>query len=85
MDLDLISQQQQSNWDLWEQSEFKQHNSYEAQDKFGPPMPQPNTKDEQGNEIIITVLPFVWTYLYKMVRLLKLEVHATEINNMGKQ
>ena len=31
--------QQQPNWNLWEQSEFKEYNSYETQEMFGPPMP----------------------------------------------
>ena len=57
--------QQQPDWDLWQQSKFKQHDSYKAQEMFGPPMPRPNTKDKKGNEINITILPFVWTYLYK--------------------
>ena len=56
----------QPDWKLWEQSEFKQHDAYEAQGMFGKPIPPPPpTKDANGNTIEVTILPFVWTYLYK--------------------
>ena len=56
---------QKEDWTQWEQSEFKQHDAYEAQDMFGPPIPPPKHYDEKGNRVNITILPFVWTYLYK--------------------
>ena len=56
----------QPDWDLWEQSEFKQHDAYEAQDMFGEPTPPPQpTTDDTGRKIEATILPFVWTYLHK--------------------
>ena len=58
--------QKQPDWNQWEQSEFKQHDAYEAQNMFGKPIPPPPpTFDAQGNKIEVTILPFVWTYLYK--------------------
>ena len=57
---------EQSDWEPWEQSEFKQHGAYEAQDMFGEPMPPPPpTTDANGNAAEVTILPFVWTHPHK--------------------
>ena len=56
----------QPDWDLWEQSGFKQHDACEAQNTFGQPMsPPPPTVDKTKRKIEATILPFVWTCLHK--------------------
>ena len=56
----------QPDWDLWEQSEFKQHDACKAQNMFGEPIPPPQpTTDKTGKRIEATMLPFVWTCLHK--------------------
>ena len=49
----------------WQQAEFKQHDAYEAQGMFGKPTALPYITDKDGNRVPATLLPFVWTYLYK--------------------
>ena len=54
---------EQSDWELWEQSEFKQHDACEAQDMFGEPIPPPPpTMDANSDTAEVTILPFVWTH-----------------------
>jgi hypothetical protein len=57
---------QRSDWQTWKESEFKQLNSYKAQDMFGSPIRRPPKA---------TVLPFIWTYVFK--DLVKPEAHGT--------
>jgi hypothetical protein len=45
-----------SDWQTWKESEWKQLDSYQAQNMFGTPIRRPAQA---------TVLPFVWTYLFK--------------------
>jgi hypothetical protein len=45
-----------TDWQVWKEAEFKQLNSYHTQDMFGDPIKRPHKS---------TVLPFVWTYLFK--------------------
>lgn len=45
-------------WPKFEKSEFAQLDKYHKQGMFGAPIPRPNDPDT-------TVLPWVWTYLYK--------------------
>jgi hypothetical protein len=44
------------DWQVWKEAKWKQLNSYNTQDIFGDPIPRPAKA---------TVLPFVWTYLFK--------------------
>jgi hypothetical protein len=44
------------DWKVWQQAEWKQLTSYNTQDMFGKPIKRPPKS---------TVLPFVWTYLFK--------------------
>jgi hypothetical protein len=44
------------DWQVWKEAEWKQLHSYQTQDMFGAPIPRPSQA---------TVLPFVWTYLFK--------------------
>jgi hypothetical protein len=44
------------DWKIWQQAEWKQLTSYNTQDMFGKPINRP---------LKSTVLPFVWTYLFK--------------------
>jgi hypothetical protein len=45
-----------TDWQVWKEAEFKQLNSYNTQNMFGAPIRRPPKS---------TVLPFVWTYLFK--------------------
>ena len=47
-------------WPDFEQSERNQLNKYHKQNMFGEPIPHPG--DKHG----LTILPWVWTYLYKL-------------------
>jgi hypothetical protein len=44
------------DWKVWQEAEWKQLTSYNMQDMFGKPIRRPPKA---------TVLPFVWTYLFK--------------------
>jgi hypothetical protein len=44
------------DWQVWKEAEWKQLTSYHTQDMFGTPIARPKQS---------TVLPFVWTYLFK--------------------
>jgi hypothetical protein len=44
------------DWPVWKEAEWKQLKSYHTQDMFGTPIRRPPKS---------TVLPFVWTYLFK--------------------
>jgi hypothetical protein len=44
------------DWQVWKEAEWKQLTSYHTQDMFGEPIQRPSKA---------TVLPFVWTYLFK--------------------
>ena len=48
--------QKQADWMDWQQSEFKQLNSYHIQDMFGAPIRRPPKAN---------VLPLLWTYIIK--------------------
>ena len=57
---------QRDNWNTWEQSEWKQLSSYQKQNMFGDPIPCPPPKKDKNKTLKhLTVLPFMWTYLFK--------------------
>jgi hypothetical protein len=45
-----------TDWQVWKEAEFKQLHLYNTQDMFGAPIRRPPRS---------TILPFVWTYLFK--------------------
>ena len=54
------------DWDIWQQAEYKQLNSYKAQNTFGAPIPRPApNSNEKGTLVHPSVLPFFGTYRLK--------------------
>lgn len=55
--------QKQSDWLLFQKSEFNQLNKYQRQDMFGDPVPRPKPSVDDPNPMI---LDWVWDYSYKL-------------------
>ena len=75
--------QQQPDWEQWEKSEFRQHDAYKAQDMFGQLMPPPK-QYINSKQLDITILPFVWTYLYKDGNIQKAQGTCNGCKRYGK-
>ena len=73
---------QRDDWTTSEQSEWKQLSLYQKQNTFGDPIPRPPPKkDKEGKLKPLTILPAMWTYLFKDSNIPK----ASDTCNDGKR